>query len=312
MQEEIIEKINQEQKRLKEELETSNPEIIHLETFLKKTDFSNPLKFQEIDIKEFIINSVLCLNPNYTRQELEKITSYLVPVLNEMTCFDIYDFTETPFLADEKIYSDVIELTKQIESDHLKLLTTLNRTSQETKDFNDLVQELTDFYDIWQDVYPDIKPLLESLKDKTSANYKKHAFMEILNSLEQTTQIWSSGLLKMGKFHVEPLNKMQEFLPEYMKDPQTWEIILSKVAIIRDFMISPIIIKPKNLLMMEYVQNNSDLTKNDEIYEDERIEASLEEFQEVKEKMTTHLRSLKKKQEKHTMKFQKISKNMIN
>ena len=298
MQEEIIKKINQEQKRLKEELETSNPEIKHLETFLEKTDFSNPMKFQEIDIKEFIINSVPCLNPNYTRKELEQITSYLVPVLNKMSCFDIYDFTETPYLVDEKLYSELEKATRELERDHLNLLTSLNRMSQETDDFNILVQELTEFCDIWENVYNDVTPLLESLNSKTSAKHKKHTFMEILDRLEQTTQAWGSRLLKMEKFHVEPLNKMQDFILEYKEDPETWDTTLSRVAIIRDFIVSPMIIKPKNLLMVEYTQNNSGLLKWEDIDEEERIEAAMEEFQETKEKMTTHLRNLKREERK--------------
>lgn len=89
MQTEIIEKIKQEQDKLKKLSPKEQELIAFYEDFLKRINFSNPNTYHRVSIEELMIAYVKSLDDLFTLQELKKITDGIGPILRRCSADEV-------------------------------------------------------------------------------------------------------------------------------------------------------------------------------------------------------------------------------
>ena len=105
MQEEIIEEIRKEKEKVTKKYKQTSPELQFYEQFLKNKDFSNPITYTNIKIKDFIIAYVRSQIKTYSFEELQKIASYLRTFFDETSFENINHTRKTMYyLASPKVY----------------------------------------------------------------------------------------------------------------------------------------------------------------------------------------------------------------
>ena len=105
MQEEIIEEIEKEKEKVTKKYKQTSPELQFYEQFLKNKDFSNPITYTNIKIKDFIIAYVRSQIKTYSFEELQKIASYLRTFFDETSFENINHTRKTMYyLASPKVY----------------------------------------------------------------------------------------------------------------------------------------------------------------------------------------------------------------
>lgn len=90
MQEEIIEKIKEEQLRIQQELAKENKELIFFEQFLRKIDFSNITTYSKVSIEELIMAYVRSETNELSLEEIKEITNGIIPIFQKYTAEDIH------------------------------------------------------------------------------------------------------------------------------------------------------------------------------------------------------------------------------
>lgn len=90
MQEEIIEKIKEEQLRIQQELAKENKELIFFEQFLRKIDFSNITTYSKVSIEELIMAYVRSEANELSLEEIKEITNGIIPIFEKYTAEDIH------------------------------------------------------------------------------------------------------------------------------------------------------------------------------------------------------------------------------
>ena len=90
MQEEIIEKIKEEQLRIQQELAKENKELIFFEQFLQKIDFSNITTYSKVSIEELIMAYVRSETNELSLEEIKEITNGIIPIFEKYTAEDIH------------------------------------------------------------------------------------------------------------------------------------------------------------------------------------------------------------------------------
>lgn len=90
MQEEIIEKIKEEQLRIQQELAKENKELIFFEQFLRKIDFSNITTYSKVSIEELIMAYVRSETNELSLEEIKEITNGIIPIFEKYTAEDIH------------------------------------------------------------------------------------------------------------------------------------------------------------------------------------------------------------------------------
>ena len=90
MQEEIIEKIKEEQLRIQQELAKENKELIFFEQFLQKIDFSNITTYSKVSIEELIMAYVRSETTELSLEEIKEITNGIIPIFEKYTAEDIH------------------------------------------------------------------------------------------------------------------------------------------------------------------------------------------------------------------------------
>lgn len=131
MQEEIIKELMDEQKILNKSIKSTKEEILYLKEYLGKTDFEDPLKYENINLEEFLVAYAISksnqslipkeeLEPNqkqYTLQEAKEIASYLAPVLNKLPYWLVQDFRNgIDMLTEDNVAEDVFTLANDKET----------------------------------------------------------------------------------------------------------------------------------------------------------------------------------------------------
>lgn len=134
MQEELIRILQKAQESLKEQLALSSPEEKWFEEFLKDKDFTNPLTYEKIDFKKFLMAYIRSQVSNYSLEKLEEITT---PLSNFITENDL-DTAQTAIniimdFAEPHVYptiKPVLEDDNQIRKQHMlyKILEGYNYT----------------------------------------------------------------------------------------------------------------------------------------------------------------------------------------
>ena len=90
MQEEIIEKIKEEQLRIQQELAKENKELIFFEQFLRKIDFSNITTYSKVSIEELIMAYIRSETNELSLEEIKEITNGIIPIFEKYTAEDIH------------------------------------------------------------------------------------------------------------------------------------------------------------------------------------------------------------------------------
>lgn len=131
MQEEIIKELMDEQKILNKSIKSTKEESLYLKEYLGKTDFEDPLKYENINLEEFLVAYAISksnqslipkeeLEPNqkqYTLQEAKEIASYLAPVLNKLPYWLVQDFRNgIDMLTEDNVAEDVFTLANDKET----------------------------------------------------------------------------------------------------------------------------------------------------------------------------------------------------
>lgn len=138
MQKETIERIKRERQNLQESLTHDGDELTFFNEFLQTYDFLNPLHYDEIDIKSFLIAYVRSNSNKFTIEELTNVADYLSPILNKLSSQEL----ESIFLAiddftDSNAYPGILSMaTKEKSSraaDFMDLVTCNDSADEECK-----------------------------------------------------------------------------------------------------------------------------------------------------------------------------------
>lgn len=167
MQEELIKKLQKMQESLKEQLALKSPEENWYQEFLKDKDFANPLTYEKVNFKKFLMAYIRSQVSNYSLEQLEEITTPLSKFIVEndldtaQTAINIImDFAE-PYVY--PAIKPVLEDDNQIRKQHMlyKILEGYNYTDstfdtletmvmQEDGKLVDFIKEFVKYPEVWE------------------------------------------------------------------------------------------------------------------------------------------------------------------
>ena len=304
--EDIIQEINQEQQKLKDQLKITNPEINKLKEYLQKTDFSNLKTYHEIDIKDFMINYTLSINSNYNREELTKLIESIIPTINIMSTDDIDKFIHIGILSDEQSYNMLLDSADKLSVEQVKMLTEIKNLQD--NDFFQSYEIIKKYLDTWGRFYyinSPIESLVEEIEKTTNIQRKRKKFVKILEEVKSRTDLINKFAMEQMLFHMTPLDGILNIVSDYQKYPNTFKEVLDKVYIIKSFQIMSF--DSTNNKIAELRQANKD-TINIDILEEEtkkEFNKNKSDLMSVKSSIINHIKILEEKdKERHiTAKF---------
>ena len=304
--EDIIQEINQEQQKLKDQLKITNPEINKLKEYLQKTDFSNLKTYHEIDIKDFMINYTLSINSNYNREELTKLIESIIPTINIMSTDDIDKFIHIGILSDEQSYNMLLDSADKLSVEQVKMLTEIKNLQD--NDFFQSYEIIKKYLDTWGRFYyinSPIESLVEEIEKTTNIQRKRKKFVKILEEVKSRTDLINKFAMEQMLFHMPPLDGILNIVSDYQKYPNTFKEVLDKVYIIKSFQIMSF--DSTNNKIAELRQANKD-TINIDILEEEtkkEFNKNKSDLMSVKSSIINHIKILEEKdKERHiTAKF---------